>query len=150
MKNTEIIDELLAMTGIKNDSQLADYLSRKYGKEIKRNQIGQFRRSDAMTVTSMLLREMTTFAQCLYVPIDPALPEGFMSTVGKRPESHRELLNKPFLISKYNGTEETLDGYEYHIYRLESMDKRPAYHGGYTDKEYALEKSRELILISNH
>lgn len=57
LDNSEILDLIIKKTGCENDNQLAAYLTEKYGKEINRQNINQFKKSSSMTVTSMLLRE---------------------------------------------------------------------------------------------
>ena len=55
--NQEIIDLLLERARVENPSQLASYLSEKYGVTITRQQINQFKKSDRLTLTHLILRE---------------------------------------------------------------------------------------------
>ena len=56
-KNSEVLEHVVRLTGVANTSQLADYLSDKYGVSISRQQLNQFKAAERQTVTHLLLRE---------------------------------------------------------------------------------------------
>lgn len=55
--NKELVDEMIKLTGVANSSQLAAYLSKKYGANITRQNINQFQSAERMTVTNLMFRE---------------------------------------------------------------------------------------------
>ena len=57
LKNHEIIQKMLVITGSENPNQLAIFLSEKYGINISRQQINQFQKSERLTITHLFLRE---------------------------------------------------------------------------------------------
>ena len=58
-KNSEILQKVLELSGCENNNQLAAYLSKKYGVNISRQQINQFKNSERLTLTHLLLREFS-------------------------------------------------------------------------------------------
>ena len=57
LSNSDVLDHIIELTGVENDNQLAAYLTEKYGVRITRQQVAQFRRSERVTITHLLLRE---------------------------------------------------------------------------------------------
>lgn len=57
ISNASVLDRVIELTGVENDNQLAAYLTEQYGITITRQQVAQFRRSDRVTITHLLLRE---------------------------------------------------------------------------------------------
>lgn len=55
--NAEILDKLIEILPVENDNQLAKYLSDKYQLNINRQLVYQFRKSDKLNITQVLLRE---------------------------------------------------------------------------------------------
>jgi predicted transcriptional regulator len=58
-KNSEILKKVLELTGCENNNQLATYLTEKYGINISRQQINQFKNSERLTITHLILREFS-------------------------------------------------------------------------------------------
>ena len=56
-KNEDILERLIKATGCENANQFASYLSKKYGMEITRQKLYQFKSAERVTVTHLLLRE---------------------------------------------------------------------------------------------
>jgi hypothetical protein len=57
LTNTEILDKLMKHADAQNDHQFAQYLGQKYGLNIERQQILQFRKSSTVNLIHILLRE---------------------------------------------------------------------------------------------
>ena len=62
VSNAEVLDRVIILAGVENDNQLATYLTEQYGVTITRQQVAQFRRSDRITITHLLLRELLKHA----------------------------------------------------------------------------------------
>ena len=57
LSNSDVLDRVIRLAGVENDNQLAAYLTEQYGVTITRQQVAQFRRSNRVTITHLLLRE---------------------------------------------------------------------------------------------
>ena len=57
ISKAELLERVARLAGVKNDNQLAAYLSDRYGCQVTRQQLSQFRRSTTNTVTHILLIE---------------------------------------------------------------------------------------------
>lgn len=57
-KNKLIIQKAMIKAAVKNKSKLAVFLTEKYGVKITRQQINQFEKSNALTITNLLLKEL--------------------------------------------------------------------------------------------
>ncbi len=58
ISNKKIIELAMKKSGCKNPNQLANYLTEKYGVKIARQQIDQFQKSERVTITHLLMREL--------------------------------------------------------------------------------------------
>ena len=58
ISKSEILQRIAKLAGVENDNQLAAYLSERYGCQVTRQQLSQFRRSTKNTVTHILLMEV--------------------------------------------------------------------------------------------
>ena len=57
ISKAELLERVAKLAGVENDNQLAAYLSKRYGCQVTRQQLSQFRRSTTKTVTHILLME---------------------------------------------------------------------------------------------
>ena len=62
ISKTELLRRVAKLAGVENDNQLATYLSKRYGCQVTRQQLSQFRRSTTNTVTHILLMEALNHA----------------------------------------------------------------------------------------
>ena len=62
ISKSEILQRIAELAGVENDNQLAAYLSKRYGCQVTRQQLSQFRRSTTNTVTHILLMEALSHA----------------------------------------------------------------------------------------
>ena len=58
ISKAELLERVAKLAGVENDNQLAAYLSERYGCQVTRQQLSQFRRSTKNTVTHILLMEV--------------------------------------------------------------------------------------------
>ena len=58
ISNSDVLDRVIQLSGVANDNQLSVYLTENYAVTITRQQIAQFRKSDRVTITHLLLREL--------------------------------------------------------------------------------------------
>ena len=58
ISKAELLKRVAKLAGVENDNQLAAYLSERYGCQVTRQQLSQFRRSTKNTVTHILLMEV--------------------------------------------------------------------------------------------
>ena len=63
ISKAKLLEKIAKLTGVENDNQLAAYLSDRYGCQVTRQQLSQFRRSTTNTVTHVLLMEALSHAQ---------------------------------------------------------------------------------------
>lgn len=62
ISKAELLKQVAKLAGVENDNQLAAYLSERYGCQVTRQQLSQFRRSTTNTVTHILLMEALNHA----------------------------------------------------------------------------------------
>ena len=62
ISKSELLERVAKLAGVENDNQLAAYLSDRYGCQVTRQQLSQFRRSTTTTVTHILLMEALSHA----------------------------------------------------------------------------------------
>ena len=62
ISKAELLERVAKLAGVENDNQLAAYLSDRYGCQVTRQQLSQFRRSTTTTVTHILLMEALSHA----------------------------------------------------------------------------------------
>ena len=62
ISKAELLKRVAKLAGVENDNQLAAYLSERYGCQVTRQQLSQFRRSTTNTVTHILLMEALNHA----------------------------------------------------------------------------------------
>ena len=58
ISKAKLLERVAKLAGVENDNQLAAYLSDRYGCQVTRQQLSQFRRSTTNTVTHILLIEV--------------------------------------------------------------------------------------------
>jgi ribosomal protein S24E len=57
LNNNEVLERLMAKAGVENSNQYAKYLSEKYGTDITRQKINQFKSYKTVNLIHILLRE---------------------------------------------------------------------------------------------
>ena len=62
ISKSKLLERVAQLAGVENDNQLALYLSKRYGCQVTRQQISQFRRSKTNTMTHLLLIEALNHA----------------------------------------------------------------------------------------